>query len=124
MTDRRRCSAALDDIRRTGVAYDHEEYVMGVCAVATPVHDAVGAVGALTVEIAAVTLQEQGREEHVVKAPAPSPRPRAPGAARVSPPRGLGRPADGSLGAAPRGVPRGPRLDPGVISRESIGVLD
>ena len=50
------------------MAYDHEEYVMGVCAVATPVHDAVGAVGALTVEIAAVTLQEQGREEHVVKA--------------------------------------------------------
>ena len=35
------------------MAYDHEEYVMGVCAVATPVRDAVGAVGALTVEVPA-----------------------------------------------------------------------
>ncbi|HMK91830.1 MAG TPA: hypothetical protein VK576_02425, partial [Thermoleophilia bacterium] len=38
------------------------------CAVATPVHDAVGAVGALTVEIPAVALREKGREDHIVKA--------------------------------------------------------
>jgi DNA-binding IclR family transcriptional regulator len=41
---------------------------MGVCAVATPVQDAVGAVGALTVEIPAASLQENGREEHIVEA--------------------------------------------------------
>ena len=33
---------------------------MGVCAVATPVHDAVGAVGALTVEVAGGQLAEKG----------------------------------------------------------------
>jgi DNA-binding IclR family transcriptional regulator len=65
--DRAALLRQLDDVRRTGVAYDHEEYVMGVCAIATPVHDAVGAVGALTVEIPAVTLQEQGREEHIAE---------------------------------------------------------
>lgn len=68
VTDRAALLRALDDIRRTGVAYDHEEYVMGVCAVATPVHDAVGAVGALTVEIPAMALQEHGREERIVSA--------------------------------------------------------
>ena len=34
---------------------------MGVCAVATPVRDAVGAVGALTVEVPAVPLQRARR---------------------------------------------------------------
>jgi DNA-binding IclR family transcriptional regulator len=67
-TDRGALRRELDGIRRTGVAYDHEEYVMGVCAVATPVQDAVGAVGALTVEIPAASLQENGREEHIVEA--------------------------------------------------------
>jgi DNA-binding IclR family transcriptional regulator len=56
----------LEEIRRTGVAYDHEEYVMGVCAVATPVHDALGAVGALTVEVPAVRFN--GREEVLASA--------------------------------------------------------
>jgi DNA-binding IclR family transcriptional regulator len=67
-TDRAALLRELEEIRRTGVAYDHEEYVMGVCAVATPVHDAVGAVGALTVEIPAVSLREPGREEKIVEA--------------------------------------------------------
>jgi DNA-binding IclR family transcriptional regulator len=67
-TDRGGLRRELDDIRKAGVAYDHEEYVMGVCAVATPVHDAVGAVGALTVEIPAASLQEKGREEQIVEA--------------------------------------------------------
>ena len=46
-TDRTALLRELEEVRRTGVAYDNEEYVMGVCAVATPVRDAVGAVGAL-----------------------------------------------------------------------------
>lgn len=68
VTNRRALLRELDDVRRAGIAYDHEEYVMGVCAVATPVHDAVGAVGALTVEIPALSLREPGREEHIVGA--------------------------------------------------------
>jgi len=68
VTDPAALRRELDEVRRTGVAYDHEEYVMGVCAVATPVHDAVGAVGALTVEIPAVSLGETGREDRIVEA--------------------------------------------------------
>jgi DNA-binding IclR family transcriptional regulator len=67
-TDRAALLRELEEVRRAGVAYDHEEYVMGVCAVAAPVHDAVGAVGALTVEIPAASLQEEGREERIVAA--------------------------------------------------------
>jgi len=49
----------LEQVRGTGIAYDHEEYVMGVCAVATPVRDAVDAVGALTVEVSAVHFRDR-----------------------------------------------------------------
>lgn len=66
VTDRAALLQEIDEVRRTGVAYDHEEYVMGVCAVATPVHDAVGAVGALTVEVPAVRFH--GREEPIAVA--------------------------------------------------------
>ena len=63
-------AAALADeiatVRTTGVAYDREEYVMGVCAVATPVRDAVGAQGALTVELPAGHFF--GHEEAIVDA--------------------------------------------------------
>jgi DNA-binding IclR family transcriptional regulator len=58
--------AELGRIRESGVAYDHEEYVMGVCAVATPVHDAVGAVGAFTVEVPVARFQ--GNEDKIVSA--------------------------------------------------------
>src|SRR5450756_2068866 len=64
--DRAALSAELEQIRETGVAYDHEEYVMGVCAVATPVHDAVGAVGAFTVEVPATRFY--GAEKKIVRA--------------------------------------------------------
>jgi DNA-binding IclR family transcriptional regulator len=90
VTDKAALLRELDEIRRSGVAYDHEEYVMGVCAVATPVHDAVGAVGALTVEIPAVTLQERGREEQIVEALLRH-RDRAHRALLGSPRRGSGR---------------------------------
>ena len=66
VTDRAALLQEIDEVRRTGVAYDHEEYVMGVCAVATPVHDAVGAVGALTVEVPAVRFH--GREKPIAVA--------------------------------------------------------
>ncbi len=51
ITDLNVLRAELEKVRQTGVAYDHEEYVIGVCAVATPVRDAAGAIGALTVEV-------------------------------------------------------------------------
>ena len=56
----------LEEVRKTGVAFDHEEYVMGVCAVATPVRDALGAVGALTVEVPASGFS--GREDLIARA--------------------------------------------------------
>jgi DNA-binding IclR family transcriptional regulator len=46
-----RLQAELDRIVQTGVAYDREEYLEGVCAVATPVRDATGGVAALTIEM-------------------------------------------------------------------------
>ena len=58
-TDKAALLRELEEVRRTGVAYDHEEYVMGVCAVATPVRDAVGAIGALTVEVPADRFSER-----------------------------------------------------------------
>ena len=65
-TDRAVLSSELERIRETGVAYDREEFVLGVCAVATPVHDAVGAVGAFTVEVPATRFY--GAEEKIVRA--------------------------------------------------------
>ena len=75
-TDRAALLRELEEVRRTGVAYDHEEYVMGVCAVATPVRDAVGAVGALTVEVPAVRFI--GREDVLGRRRAASARPGPP----------------------------------------------
>ena len=66
MADRAALVRELEEVRRTGVAFDHEEYVMGVCAVATPVRDALGAVGALTVEVPANNLT--GREDLIARA--------------------------------------------------------
>lgn len=65
-TDRAALSAELEQIRETGVAYDREEFVLGVCAVATPIHDAVGAVGAFTVEVPATRFHSA--EETIVRA--------------------------------------------------------
>ena len=66
VADRAALVRELEEVRRTGVAFDHEEYVMGVCAVATPVRDALGAVGALTVEVPANNLT--GREDLIARA--------------------------------------------------------
>ena len=73
---------------------------MGVCAVATPVRDAVGAVGALTVEVPAVRFN--GREDLIARRRAAPARPGAPRPARS--------------GAASPGVDPsfvGPRSSPG-----------
>jgi IclR family acetate operon transcriptional repressor len=66
VTDRAALLRELEEIRSTGVALDHEEYVMGVCAVAAPVRDAVGAAGALTVEVPAAHFY--GREPELSRA--------------------------------------------------------
>jgi DNA-binding IclR family transcriptional regulator len=66
VTDKAVLIEQLDGIRSSGVAYDYEEYVMGVCAVATPVSDAIGAVAALTVEVPAARFR--GSEERIVEA--------------------------------------------------------
>jgi len=51
IVDMDKLRAELDEVARTGVAYDHEEYLAGVCAVATPVRDATGGMAALTIEM-------------------------------------------------------------------------
>ncbi len=66
VTDKAVLFQELGRVRAEGVAYDYEEYVMGVCAVATPVTDAVGAVAALTVEVPAARFR--GSEERIVDA--------------------------------------------------------
>jgi DNA-binding IclR family transcriptional regulator len=66
ITDHKLLAGELERVRRSGVAYDREEYVMGVCAVATPVHDAVGAVGAFTVEVPVAHFR--GNEKKIVAA--------------------------------------------------------
>jgi len=49
ITDRAALLRELDDVRRTGVAYDHEEHSVGIAAVGTAVRDTVGAIAAVTV---------------------------------------------------------------------------
>lgn len=66
VTDKAVLLQELGRVRAEGVAYDYEEYVMGVCAVASPVTDAVGAVAALTVEVPAARFR--GSEERIVEA--------------------------------------------------------
>lgn len=42
MTNRTSFAAELDTVARTGIAYDHEEYVTGIVCVVAPVFDATG----------------------------------------------------------------------------------
>lgn len=66
VTEHHVLAAEIAAARETGVAYDYEEYVMGICAVATVVRDAFGAVGALAVEVPAARFR--GNEERIVAA--------------------------------------------------------
>jgi len=58
ITDRAALLRELDEIRATGMAYDHEEYTIGIAAVGTAVRDAVGAIAAITVVAPAARFNE------------------------------------------------------------------
>ncbi len=64
--DRGRLLGEIDEVRRSGVAYDREEHALGVCAVATAVHDAVGTMAAITVVMPAARFH--GNDETVTAA--------------------------------------------------------
>ena len=49
ITDREAMLRELDEIRTTGLAYDREEFTIGIAAVGIAVHDAMGALAAITV---------------------------------------------------------------------------
>ena len=81
----------LEEVRRTGVAYDHQEHTLGVSAVGAAVHDPGGSMAAITVAMPAARLE--GNEQRIadkLAAPATrSRRPSTPGEAR--PPVNAGR---------------------------------
>jgi DNA-binding IclR family transcriptional regulator len=58
VTDREALLRELDEIRATGIAYDREEYTIGIAAVGTAVRDAVGALAAVTVVAPAARFNE------------------------------------------------------------------
>jgi DNA-binding IclR family transcriptional regulator len=51
ISGRRALLAELDEVRANGLAYDHEEYTMGICAVAAVVRDAAGTLAAVGVVV-------------------------------------------------------------------------
>ena len=50
-------------VRKTGVAYDHQEHTLGVSAVGAAVRDAGGSMAAITVAMPAARLE--GKEERI-----------------------------------------------------------
>jgi len=58
VTDRGALLRELDEIRATGIAYDREEYTIGIAAVGTAVRDAVGALAAITVVVPVARFNE------------------------------------------------------------------
>ncbi len=58
ITDREALLRELDQIRATGIAYDREEFTIGIAAVGTAVRDAVGALAAITVVVPATRFNE------------------------------------------------------------------
>jgi DNA-binding IclR family transcriptional regulator len=66
ITDRARLLAEIEQARATGVAYDREEHALGVSAVATVVHDAVGTTAAITVVLPAARFH--GHEDAIAAA--------------------------------------------------------
>ena len=51
ITDRAVLFNELEKIRETGIAYDHQEFTIGIASVGTPVRDAVGAFAAVAVVV-------------------------------------------------------------------------
>lgn len=66
ITDRAVLFRELDEVRATGVAFDHEEHTVGVSAVATSVRDAAGTLAAITVVMPSARLQ--GNEGQIAAA--------------------------------------------------------
>ena len=62
ITDRDALLAELERIRASGVAYDREEYTIGIAAAGTAVRDAVGALAAITVVVPATRFYESEAE--------------------------------------------------------------
>ncbi len=63
VTDRRKLLDELEQVRASGLAYDHEEYTVGISAVGTTVRDAMGSVAAVTVVVPATRFE--GQEERL-----------------------------------------------------------
>ncbi len=48
----------LDEVRRTGLAFDREEHIKGICAVSAAVRDSLGGVGAISVPVPATRFYD------------------------------------------------------------------
>ena len=48
----------LDEVRHTGLAFDREEHIKGICAVSAAVRDSRGGVGAISVPVAAARFYD------------------------------------------------------------------
>ena len=62
ITDRAALLAELEEVRATGLAYDREEYTIGIAAVGTAVRDTVGATAAAAVVVPASRFFESEAE--------------------------------------------------------------
>lgn len=51
VSDRRRLRARLREVRRTGIAYDDQEAMLGLCCVAAPVRSHLGVIAALSISM-------------------------------------------------------------------------
>jgi DNA-binding IclR family transcriptional regulator len=58
VTDRDALLREIDEARRTGIAYDRQEYTVGIAALGTVVRDAVGALAAITVVVPAARFPD------------------------------------------------------------------
>jgi len=65
IVDRRALFKELDIVRRTGVAYDHQEHTLGVSAVGVAIRDIAGSMAAITVAMPAARLE--GQEERIAR---------------------------------------------------------
>lgn len=62
ITDRAALLVELDEIRRTGIACDREEFTIGIAAAGTAVRDAVGALAAVTVVVPIARFNESAAQ--------------------------------------------------------------
>lgn len=65
-TTRAELMAELQEVRRTGVAYDEEEHTLGISAVGAAIRDQFGAVAAVTIPLP--SQRYQGNEDTLVQA--------------------------------------------------------